>query len=90
MSIEIYEYNPAPKNAMFPSIESSIKLIAVAPLERHLDVEIWCSEKNKEAIEAGVIRRFKYSVTAIKIWDKERCVEAVHPVSRSSTGRGSF
>ena len=68
MAIEIYAYRPAAPDAMFPAIENDLKLVAVAPLEQREKVEIWCSEKNKEAVEAGVARRYKYQTTTVEIW----------------------
>lgn len=68
MAIEIYAFRPAPPGALFPSIDSDLKLFAVAPLEKREEVELWCTEKNKEAEEAGVARRFKYTTTAVEIW----------------------
>lgn len=68
MNIEIYEVIPAPEGAVFPAMDSATRLYAVAPLWKRQDVEIWCSNKNDEAEEAGVRRRYKYNVTAVEIW----------------------
>ena len=68
MAIEIYAFRPAEPASMFPAIENDLKLVAVAPLEQREKVELWCAEKNKEAAEAGVARRFKYTTTAVEIW----------------------
>jgi hypothetical protein len=68
MAIEIYSYTPADPGSMFPAIKNELKLVAVAPLEQREKVEIWCSEKNKEADEAGISRHYQYDITAVEIW----------------------
>ena len=68
MAIEIYAFEPAAAGAMFPAMEPSLKLYAVAPLEQREKVESFCAERNKEAAEAGVSRRFKWQITSTEIW----------------------
>lgn len=67
MAIEIYSFTPVASSTII-SESFSKKLVAVASLEQREQVDVWCSERNKEAAEAGVARRFKYSVTAVEIW----------------------
>lgn len=71
MAIEIYSFTPVASSTII-SEPFSKKLVAVASLEQREQVEVWCSERNKEAAEAGVARRFKYSVTAVEIWPVQR------------------